>query len=382
MTGVLVVGGYGAFGTRVCQLLARAPELTVHVAGRHLGAAEATCRLLGVPTARPVALDRDLPGEMAEFLRREQPRVVIDAAGPFQNRDYRFPELVAQHGAHSIDLADDRAYVTGIAALDQRARSRDVLITSGASTVPALSGAVVDYLIEGLDTLDSVEVGISPGHRSPRGRSTIRSILSYCGKPIPAVAPGHRATRRGWGDLTRHQYPQPVGRRWLSNVDVPDVALLPQRYPGLDSVELRAGLELTVLHLGLSLLSALVARGWISSLVPASGLLRGVASALHPFGSDSGAMHVTLRGRCATQHLARHWTIVAEHNDGPFIPAAAASAIAKRLCAVLGYAPLTARGARPCVGLLALEDFIRELGGRAIRTVTTETPDGAPPARR
>jgi len=40
-----------------------------------------------------------------------------------------------------------------------------------------------------------------------------------------------------------------------------------------------------VLHLGLSLLSALVARGWISSLVPASRLLRSIAEALHPFGS-------------------------------------------------------------------------------------------------
>lgn len=382
MTGVLVLGGYGAFGTRVCQLLARSPELTIHVAGRHLDAAEAACRRLGVGTARPVALDRDLAGDVAEFLRRQQPRVVIDAIGPFQHRDYRFPELVAQCGAHSLDLADDRAYVTGITALEQRASSLGVLVTSGASTVPALSGAVVDHLAEGLDTLDSVDIGISPGHRSPRGRSTIRSILSYCGKPIPAVAPGHRATRRGWGDLTRHDYPWPVGRRWLSNVDVPDISLLPQRHPGLESVALRAGLELSVLHLGLSLLSALVARGWISSLVPAAGVLQGVASALHSFGSDSGAMHVSVQGSRGAQRLARHWTIVAERNDGPCIPAAAASALTKRLCEVPGYAPLTVRGAGPCTGLVALEEFIRELSGLAIRTITRETSAGAAPVRR
>lgn len=376
MSGVLVLGGYGAFGTRVCQLLARAPALTIYVAGRHLDAAEATCRRLGVPTARAVALDRDIAADVEAFLRRERPRVVIDAVGPFQDRDYRFPELVALHGAHSIDLADDRAYVTGITILEPRARSLGVLVASGASTAPALSGAVVDHLVESLEALESVEIGISPGHRSPRGRSTVRSILSYCGKPIPAVAPGHRATRRGWGDLTRHHYPWPVGRRWLSNVDLPDIALLPQRYAGVDTIELRAGLELSVLHLGLSFLSALVARGWISSLVPAGGLLRGVAAALHPFGSDVGAMHVTLQGSRGGQRLARHWTIVAEDNHGAYIPAAAASALAKRLCEVPGYAPLTARGARPCVGLMALEEFIRELSGFAIRTITSETALG------
>jgi hypothetical protein len=372
MSGVLVLGGYGAFGTRVCELLARAPDLTIHVAGRRLGAAEAAARRLGRPAVHAVALDRDVAADVAAFLRAARPRVVVDAAGPFQGRDYRFPELVAAHGAHSIDLADDRAYVSGIAVLDEQARARDVLVTSGASTVPALSVAVVDRLMENLDALESIEVGISPGQRSPRGPATIRSLLSYCGKPIPAVAPAHRAVRRGWGDLSRHRYPPPVGGRWLSNVDLPDIALLPQRYPGVESIELRAGLELSVLHHGLSLLSALVARGWIASLAPASRLLRGVAAALDGCGSDCGAMHVTLRGRRGGQRFARHWTIMTQDNHGPYIAATAASVLAKRLCEVPGYAPLPLRGARPCIGLVTLEEFLRELAGFAIRTIMSD----------
>jgi saccharopine dehydrogenase-like NADP-dependent oxidoreductase len=369
VNGVLVLGGYGAFGTRVCQLLARAPELAIHVAGRRLGAAEAATRRLGVASAQAVALDRDRPDDVAAFLRAHRPRVMIDAVGPFQGRDYRLPELAAAHGVHAIDLADDRTYVTGITALDARARARGVLITSGASTAPALTMAVVDRLLENLDALESIDVGISPGHRSPRGRSTIRSILSYCGKPIPAVERAHRAARRGWGDLTRHRYPPPVGGRWLSNVDLPEIALLPQRFPGVESIALRAGLELSVLHLGLSFLSALVAHGMISSLVPASRVLQGVAASLHPFGSDAGAMHVTVRGIRAGQRFARHWAIVAEDDHGPYIPAAPASVLAKRLCGVSGYSPLATRGALPCVGLVTLEEFLHELSGFTIRTV-------------
>ena len=372
MSGILVLGGYGAFGERVCQLLARTPALVVYMAGRRADAGKAACERLGLAAVRAVALDRDVAGDVAEFLRTERPRVVIDAVGPFQGRDHRIPELVVAHGAHSIDLADDRTSVTGRSALDARARAARVLVTSGASTAPALTVAVVDRLVEDLDSLESIEIGISPGQRSPPGPSTIRSILSYCGKPIPAIAPAHRATRRGWGDLTHHRYPPPVGWRWLSNVDLPELALLPQRYPGVESVDVRAGLELSVLHLGLALLSRVVARGWISSLVPASRFLQRLAAALDAFGSDAGAMHVTLCGGRGGRRLARHWTIVAADGHGPYIPATAASVLAKRLCEVPGYAPLATRGALPCVGLVTLEEFLRELAGFSIRTIMSD----------
>lgn len=369
MSGVLVLGGYGSFGGRVCELLARSPELTVFVAGRRAAKAAQAVRRIGGSSLRPVALDRDAPDSIAAFLKAERPKVVIDAIGPYQGRDYRLPELILQHGAHSLDLADDRAYVAGIANLNSHAEARGVLVVSGASTVPALSCAVVDRLLEDLDSLESVDIGLSPGHRAPRGPATIRSVLSYCGKPIPAVARAHLATRRGWGNLTRHRYPPPVGGRWLSNVDIPDAALLPLRYPGVETLQLRAGLELSVLHLGLSLMSVLVARGLISSLVPASGIARFLSRLLDPFGSDAGAMHVTVDGNRGGVRYRRHWAIVAEENHGPYIPATASSILAKRLCGVAGYAPLAARGARACVGLVSLDEFMLELSGFRIRTV-------------
>lgn len=372
-TPVLVLGGYGAFGTRLTRLLAAAPTLTVHVAGRHLDAAERACREIGERTS-PVALDRDAPAAIEAFLRAHAPRVVIDATGPFQGRDHRLPELVASHGAHWLDLADAREYVTGIGRLHEHARAHDVLITSGASTLPALSVAVVDRLLDDLDALDSISIGLSPGLRSPRGLATIRSILSYCGRPIPGVVGGQPAVRRGWGDLGRYRYPPPVGGRWLSNVDVPESEILAQRYPGVNTLELRAGLELSVLHLGLSFASALVARGWLRSLEPAAGTARRVAGLLHPLGTHAGAMHVLVRGARAGRRVARHWVLVAEKGDGPFVPASVASVLTKRLCAVPGYEPLPARGAAPCVGLVQVEDVLRELAGRAVRVVQRDEP--------
>ncbi len=374
MKDVLVLGGYGTFGVRVSELLLREPDLRVHVAGRHQSKAAAAVGRLGSANAIPVVLDRDAPDSIAAFLRASRPAVVIDAIGPFQGRDHRLAELIAQHGAHSIDLADDRAYVVGIADLNARAEARDVLVVSGASTVPALSTAALDRLLEDLDSLESVAIGISTAQRTMPGLATVRSVLSYCGKPIPAVARAHLATRRGWGGLTRHRFPSPVGGRWLSNVDVPDTSLMPLRYPGVESIETRAGLELSVLHLGLAVLSTLVARGMISSLVPASRPLRAVARLLNTFGSGAGAMHVTVEGARSGRRYRRHWAIVAEQNHGPYIAAAAASVLTKRICGMPGYAPLVARGAKPCVGLVGLDEFMRELSGFSIRTVMRDEP--------
>ena len=364
-----MLGGYGAFGTRLSTLLARSPDLPVFIAGRRLSAAESLAKKLRPAAVQAVALDRDAPDTIAAFLREQRPSVVIDAVGPFQGRDYRLPELAAMHGAHSLDLADDRTYVTGITQLNAKALSRDVLIVSGASTVPALTGAVVDRLLEQLDSLESIDIGLSPGNKSPRGLSTVRSVMSYCGKAIPAVARAHLATRRGWGGLTLHRYPAPVGRRWLSSVDLPESALLRERYPGIESIETRAGLELGVLHLGLSFLSVLVARGLIKSLVPWSRALKFAAGTLGGLGSDAGAMHVVVEGTRAGVRFRRHWAIVAGQDHGPFIPVTAASVLAKRLTRVTGYAPLNARGAQPCLGLVGLDEFMRELDGYAIRTV-------------
>src|SRR5881628_23475 len=69
--------------------------------------------------------------------------LVIDAAGPFQGSSYAVPEACIAARIPYLDLADGRDFVCGIGALDQAARAAGVAIVAGASSVCALSGAVV-----------------------------------------------------------------------------------------------------------------------------------------------------------------------------------------------------------------------------------------------
>ena len=190
------------------------------------------------------------------------PAVLINATGPYQDQDYRLARACIAAGVHYVDLADARAFVAGIAALDAEARAAGVLVASGASTVPAVSAAVVDAFAPQLAALDRVDVVIAPGNSFDPGLATIRSILDF----------GRKASGRGWegrwrafamaGRVWSARRLPGLGRRFLGLCETPDLDLLPARYPGLRDVKVYAALEVGGYHLGLWGLSWLARWAW------------------------------------------------------------------------------------------------------------------------
>ena len=349
---VLVIGGYGFFGSRLVELLSRQPNLHVLIGGRSQAAAQALAdRLAPHATTRLEAcfLDIDAPSFEATLtaLRLD---AVVHTAGPFQGQDYRVAQACIAASAHYIDLADGRAFVAGIGILDAAASQAGVLVTSGASSVPALSCAAVDSLAKDMAQVTAIDIGISPGNRTERGLSTVRAILGYCGQPLPGGT-------IGWRGSYRHAYPAPVGIRLLSPCDVPDLVLLGPRFPGHPAVRFGAGLELGFLHRGMNLMALLAQRGLVRDWASYAPLLKRMADWFRHWGTDAGAMHVRVRGLLPNgEPTSRGWTLLATHGDGPYVPTLAAAALVRRLAASM---PAPA-GARPCLGLLSLEDFARE----------------------
>ena len=165
-------------------------------------------------------------------------------------------------------------------------------------------------------------------------------------------------------------YPDPVGERWLSNVDTPERALWRTRYPALEEAAIRAGFEVSILHLGLALLSRGVRLGILPSLDRFAKPLLRIAAAFDWLGTEDGAMHVRVVTRDANaRSAAREAFLVAEDNDGPQVPAAPAALVVKKLLALPGYAPLEKRGAFPCIGILTRQEILGELKDFAIRYI-------------
>src|SRR4029077_4624698 len=143
MRTVLVLGGYGFFGHRISAALASTASLKVLVGGRDLGRATAAARAMGLPVEQAVALDAH-DSHLAGVLRRLQVDVLIHTAGPFQGQDYSVARAAIEAGCHYIGLADGRQFVAGVSSLSTLASAAGVTVISGASSVPALSSAVID----------------------------------------------------------------------------------------------------------------------------------------------------------------------------------------------------------------------------------------------
>jgi hypothetical protein len=369
---VLILGGYGAFGGLAAERLARVPGIEVIVAGRSASKAQAfAARLATEAKARVRAVSLDAQDVVASTLGAIQPAVLINATGPYQEQDYRLARACVAAGAHYLDLADARSFVTGIASLDAEARRAGVLVVSGASTVPAISAAVVDAYASQFGRLEAVHTTIAPANSFDPGVATTRSILGILGRP---QAPGKAARLRfhGWQGLRRQRIPG-LGARWISRCDAPDLDLFGERYPGVRDVKVYAALEVGAFHLGLWGFSWLARAGLLRRPERLAAPLLAAKRRLSFLGSDRGGMAVILYGRGAKDRPQRlTWNLVATSGHGPYIPATPSVLLAKRLLA----GTLATRGAMPCVGLVTLEGFLAEIADLDITAGTAHAPLG------
>jgi len=374
---VLVLGGTGVFGSRICRRLARHGGLRIFIGGR----SPAKIRRL-VREIREDSSDSDvrccivnLPDDLPVVLDETAARLVIHTCGPFQGQDYRVPEICIDKGVHYLDLADDREFVSGFGRLNRRARRKGVLAVSGVSSVPALSSAVVEDLKPAFARLDEISIGITPGIRSPRGLAVVEGILSYTGKLIPRWQDGAWRQVHGWQDMRRRSLSTSrmgrLGTRWFAACDVPDNALFPEAYPDVRAVAFRAGLELSLLHWGLWFLSWLVRWRVIANLRPYARVLRDLAALFAGCGSDRGGMFVDLVGLDADGcRVGLTWTLLAEAGDGPWVPCLPAVVLTRKLA----RGEITARGAFPCLGFLSLAEFGSEVEDLRVDTEVSEVP--------
>lgn len=357
----LVLGGYGGFGARLARRLA-GDGWRVLIAGRNLAKAEACAATM--PMAQGLIADRN--GDLTAVLARHRPDLVVDAAGPFQGSDYRVALACIAAGAHYLDLADARDFVCGIGQLDRAAQAAGVAIISGASSVPALSGAVLRELAHGMERVDSIELAISASDRATAGASVATAILGYAGREIAVWDDHHWRTGTGWQELHRQHYTVGTGtplKRIVALVDVPDHALWPARFPGRPATRFRAGPEFSHQVVGIWALSWLVKWGLLGSLAKLAPLLRPLQRLTGWMCGDRSAMAASVQGLAAGQLVGRNWTLVAEDGDGPEVPTLAAQLLARRIA----QGDL-ACGARDAGAELALADFAPLFEELAIRT--------------
>lgn len=360
VSNILILGGYGNFGKRIVESLSVIKGITIVIAGRNINKAESLLEKLSLigTSAELKAMKIDIQSfQFTNQIQTLAPDLVIHTGGPFQGQDYAVAEACISIGCHYIDLADDRRFVCDITALNNKAIKKDVLLVSGASSVPGLSSTVIDEFMDQYSIIEEIDFAIAPGNKAERGEATVRGILSYTGHPFKVLNAGEWVNRYGWMSARKLNFGHVIGTRWLANIDIPDLELLPERYLGVKTVNFQAGLELPFLHLGMVLMALLAKMGLVKNWSILTRLIFNSSEILKNFGTDTGGMQINLKGLDKNKKpKSVKWVLVAEKGVGPYIPTLSAIIIAKKL--ITGE--IDTRGASPCLGMYTLQEFDKE----------------------
>jgi saccharopine dehydrogenase-like NADP-dependent oxidoreductase len=356
---VVVIGGFGNFGARICRRLVQETGFEIIATSRRPNAV--------LEPVKAAVLDIDSPTFAAQ-LRAMSPDLVIHCAGPFQSQDYRVALASMACKAHYIDIADGRDFVSGfVGAVGPAAQAAGRFAITGASTLPALSSAVVDSLRHTIAHLSAIDTIIAPGQHAPRGAATVAAVLGYAGQSFLWWRDGEWRTVYGWQELKRHQFS--FGSRFASACDVPDLELLPVRYSGIKTVTFRAALEVSIQHYALWMIAACRRAGMRLPTARWNIFLDRVGTWLNWLGSDTGGMMIRVVGTDSAGHrICRTWELVAHNNHGPEIPCMATAILANRLHRGDAFTP----GAHVCMGILELSDFQSEFARWNISTKVNE----------
>jgi hypothetical protein len=207
----------------------------------------------------------------------------------------------------------------------------------------------------------------------------IRAIATYAGKPVLVKRHGARVAGYPFTERMRVTV-APPGRVPLrstvfSLVDVPDVALLGELWPEAENVWMGAGPSPLILHRALIACAWLVRLRLLRSLTPFAPLMFFAANRFR-WGEHRGGMFVAVEGTSASgEIICRSWHLLAEGDDGPFIPSMAVAAIIRKMLA--GAVPIP--GARAATCELELEDYAPFFAARKIATgVRDESARSAP----
>lgn len=375
---ILILGGYGVFGGRLAELLSDLTELEIVICGRSLSRAAAFCAAYrGKARIRPLQLDR---ADIERALAAECPDLVVDASGPFQDYGedlYRVIRACLSNHVDYLDFSDASDFVFGVSQFDAQAKAAGIFVLSGVSSFPVLTAAVLREMARTMD-IRSVTGGIAPSPYAGIGLNVMRAVVGYAGAPVRLLRDGVQTTAVGLGESLRFTIAVP-GHLPLRNirfslVDVSDLRVIPPEHPTLRDIWMGAGPVPEFLHRILNLLAKARAAFGLPSLAPLSGLFYRVLN-LMKFGEHRGGMFVRARGLRDGKSVEQSWHLLADGDDGPYIPSMAIEGIIRKCLA--GSAP--AAGARPAVRALELDDYDCLFNGRSIFTGMRTTPDQAEP---
>jgi len=216
---VIVLGGLGLFGRSAADEL-RKSGVDVKIASRR-GAAD-------------LKIDADDRDSIRAALVRGD--VVVDAAGPFQQRSMSLIESAIEVGFDVIDLNDSLGYAESILAKKQQIADAGIRVLSSASSVSAVTATIVAH--SGIAEPRRVTAFLAPASRHTANPGTALSLIRTVGEPVRVFRDGQLQSRVGWSQFQSFRMPEPIGTIHCGLFESADSMYLPQIWPTLRDVSM------------------------------------------------------------------------------------------------------------------------------------------------
>lgn len=201
MKRIVILGGGGFFGNAIAERL-RAAGLQPLTASRTHG-------------------DLRIDANSVEQIRAnlQQRDLVIDAAGPFQDRTTALIDSAMKIGFDIIDLSDSAEYTAKIHERDVPVRAAGIRVLTACSALSTVSALVLRS--SGIEAPQRLSAYLLPASRYTANRGAVESFL-----------------RSAEGRSRKFRFPDPIGNRGGVNVRSVDSVTLPPLFPSLRTIEL------------------------------------------------------------------------------------------------------------------------------------------------
>ncbi len=362
---VLLLGATGAVGRRVAGELARSDDVHRLVVSSRSGATlERFAHNLG-GAARGVShleLDVSNEGRLAQAGREFD--VIASCVGPSYLYEESIVAAAIAAGTACVSLCDDAASTQRLGKSSGSAATAGATIVIGCGLSPGLTNFMGRLAAAQLDEVDQIAIHVARSASDAGGPASLRSLVRTVaeGPPPPSRGPEDPSSATPRPSF----FPDPVGWVETFGYDHPELTSLRRSFPGVRSVEFRAGLaERAAMDMvrAVAAVSRTENPGGRSTV--AARLLGRVLERMPARGAEWTAARVDVEGRHEGRPVSISYGIVDHLANLAALPMAqAALALGRGDTAAPGvHAPDEVFGAKP---------FLRALSHRGLRIARLE----------
>jgi hypothetical protein len=198
---IVVLGGYGAVGRIVSELLGRWYPGRVVVAGRNgrlaqevAGASGGALRARQVDVTRPDDLEQVLTGAAIVVMCIERANTAVARA-------------CLERGIHHVDISASTSVLAAIGELDGLARAHDATAVLSVGLAPGLTNLLARRCCELLTSADTVDITVMLPANGDHGADALRWTVEQLTAPDRSRVRPQRVRLPGHGRRTAHPFP-------------------------------------------------------------------------------------------------------------------------------------------------------------------------------